>query len=380
MTSLHTKPDITVFAKLCEQQTDLNVYPLAQAVEKNVLCYAGDTLRAAEQDKSLRTQLLQEISRALQYGPGVLAITAAYTDMTVLEEQNTVFETILQQEADKQTGDHFAKAGANSRIWNSLQKSALLNPQSFIDYYKNPLLALVSEAWLGPDFQMTAQVNIVRPGGKAQSPHRDYHLGFQSTDVLEHYPSHVHNMSAMLTLQGAIAHTDMPLESGPTLLLPYSQQYAEGYLAWREPAFKDYFARNAIQLPLKQGDAVFFNPALFHAAGSNRTNDFHRSANLLQVSSAFGRAMESVDRYAISQALYPHLLNSWQQLSDSEQDAVLSSGCEGYSFPTNLDTDPPLGGMAPETHKALTRRALEESWTEGKFRAESAVHKQRRSA
>ncbi|MGB1257486.1 MAG: phytanoyl-CoA dioxygenase family protein, partial [Thiolinea sp.] len=288
MMSLHPKPDIAAFAKLCEQQTKLSDYPLAQTVEKNILCYAGDTLRAAERDKSLRTRLLQEISSTLQSGPGVLVIKAAYTDMAVLEDQNAVFETILQREADKQTGDHFAKAGANGRIWNSLQKSALLNPQSFINYYKNPLIALVSEAWLGPDFQMTAQVNIVRPGGQAQSPHRDYHLGFQSAEVLEQYPAHVHKMSSMLTLQGAIAHTDMPLESGPTLLLPYSQQYEEGYLAWRDAAFKTYFEQNAVQLPIKQGDAVFFNPALFHAAGSNHTTDFHRSANLLQVSSAFG--------------------------------------------------------------------------------------------
>lgn len=34
--------------------------------------------------------------------------------------------------------------------------------------------ALVSEAWLGPGYQITAQTNIVKPGGKAQQPHRDY--------------------------------------------------------------------------------------------------------------------------------------------------------------------------------------------------------------
>ena len=39
-------------------------------------------------------------------------------------------------------------------------------------------LALVSRAWLGPGYQVTSQVNVVRPGGQAQDPHRDYHLGF----------------------------------------------------------------------------------------------------------------------------------------------------------------------------------------------------------
>ena len=48
-----------------------------------------------------------------------------------------------------------------------------------------------------------------------------------------------------------------------------------------------------MQLPLAKGDAAFFNPALFHGAGTNRSADVRRMANLLQVSSAFGRAMET---------------------------------------------------------------------------------------
>lgn len=378
--TLHPAINIDEFANICAQQTEHSNYPHAQAVEKNILLYSGDTLRTAERNDASRVSLLRELAHALLHGPGVLVVQRAYTDPAVLEQQNTVFDTILQREAALENGDHFAQAGANSRIWNALQKSALLDPKGFIDYYKNPILALVSEAWLGPDFQMTAQVNVVHPGGAAQSPHRDYHLGFQTHEALAQYPPHIHPMSAMLTLQGAIAHTDMPLESGPTLLLPYSQQYAQGYLAWRDEAFKDYFARHHVQLPVKQGDVIFFNPALFHAAGNNRTTDFQRSANILQICSTFGRAMESVDRYAITAAIYPTLRKDWPNLSAAEQAALLSSACEGYAFPTNLDTDPPLGGLAPETHKALTLRALEEGWDEDKFNIELTVHRRRRNA
>ena len=39
------------------------------------------------------------------------------------------------------------------------------------------------------------------------------------------YPTHVHLLSPVLTLQGAVAHSDMPVESGPTMYLPYSHQY-----------------------------------------------------------------------------------------------------------------------------------------------------------
>ena len=41
------------------------------------------------------------------------------------------------------------------------------------------------------------------------------------------------------------------------------------------------FQSHHVQLPLAKGDAAFFNPALFHAAGSNRTSDVRRIANLL---------------------------------------------------------------------------------------------------
>ena len=117
----------------------------------------------------------------------------------------------------------------------------------------------------------------------------------------------MHLLSPVLTLQGAVAHSDMPVESGPTMYLPYSHAYEPGYLAWRLPEFRAFFAGRYVQLPLTKGDAVFFNPALFHGAGTNVSADVQRMANLLQVSSAFGRAMETVDRAKVSRAIYPVL-------------------------------------------------------------------------
>ena len=162
-------------------------------------------------------------------------------------------------------GDHFGKPGANDRIWNAAQKLALHAPQVFADYYANDTVALISQAWLGPRYQVTSQVNVVNPSGAAQVPHRDYHLGFVDPDQLAAYPAHLHRMSAVLTLQGAVAHCDMPLESGPTMLLPYSQRFEAGYIAFYRPEFLEYFAAHHVQTPLRKGDAVFFNPGLFHA-------------------------------------------------------------------------------------------------------------------
>ena len=39
------------------------------------------------------------------------------------------------------------------------------DPEAFVDYYANDILALVSDAWLGPGYQVTSQVNVVNPGG-----------------------------------------------------------------------------------------------------------------------------------------------------------------------------------------------------------------------
>jgi ectoine hydroxylase-related dioxygenase (phytanoyl-CoA dioxygenase family) len=163
----------------------------------------------------------------------------------------------------------------------------------------------------------------------------------------------------VLTLQGAVAHCDMPVESGPTMYLPHSQKYEPGYLAWRLPRFEAYFDAHHIQLPLAKGDAVFFNPALFHAAGTNRSAGIRRTANLLQVSSAFGRAMETVDRAAMAEALLPVLRERRAAGASREWlDNVIAATAEGYPFPTDLDRNPPVGGLAPQSQADGLREAL----------------------
>jgi ectoine hydroxylase-related dioxygenase (phytanoyl-CoA dioxygenase family) len=165
------------------------------------------------------------------------------------------------------------------------------------------------------------------------------------------------------------------------MYLPHSQKYAPGYLAWRLPEFRAYFEARYVQLPLAKGDAVFFNPALFHAAGTNRSADIRRMANLLQVSSAFGRAMETVDRQAVANAVYPVLLRRKAEGADQAWlDNVVAASAEGYPFPTNLDSDPPLDGLAPLSQADLMRRALREGWTPQAFRAELRAAAERRES
>ncbi|WP_407330639.1 phytanoyl-CoA dioxygenase family protein [Enterovibrio sp. 27052020O] len=362
-TSFFKPSDVSLddFRTCCEKETHHESYPLATDVISNVVVYDGDDLRRS--NANMRP-FQDEIARVLLDGPGVFAIKRFFSKHAIIDEMSQVFEAVLEKEQGFGAGDHFGKTGpqANGRIWNVFQKSAQVAPKTFVHYYKNPLLQWVSEAWLGPHYQMTAQVNIVRPGGAAQVSHRDYHLGFQQPDETARYPLHIQQMSAMLTLQGAVAHTDMPLESGPTKLLPFSQHYLLGYMAYHAQAFQEYFEQHYVQVALEKGDALFFNPALFHAAGENQTNNFHRCANLLQVSSVFGKPMETVDLAHISRLVYPVLAPLWASnaLSMEEKMTIVTMVTDGYAFPTNLDTDPPIGGLAPESMETLLCRALEE--------------------
>ncbi|MGR8925970.1 phytanoyl-CoA dioxygenase family protein [Rhizobium leguminosarum] len=372
--------DLDDFRSLAEKATVLADYPSASAVEKNVLIYDSRKVMAAAATAEGRRAVLAEICEAFGEGPGVVVFKRAYEDTGIIDRASTIFDAIIEEQHRTATGggDHFAKPGANDRIWNSLEKHCLADPANFAEYYGNAIIALASEAWLGPSYQMTAQVNRVNPGGAAQSAHRDYHLGFQASTVIEQFPAHVHRLSPVLTLQGAVAHCDMPLESGPTLFLPYSQTYVPGYLALKRPEFRDYFERNHVQLPLEKGDVVFFNPALFHAAGTNRSADIKRVANLLQVSSAFGRAMETVNRERMSVRLFPALKILQGRLSLDEIANAVAACAEGYSFPTNLDRDPPLGGLAPKTQAQLMHEALKEGWSDEVFTAALAEQAQKK--
>jgi hypothetical protein len=92
--------------------------------------------------------------------------------------------------------------------------------------------------------------------------------------------------------------------------------------------------------------------------------------------------MESVDRDAMCRALYPVLLAKTGQetMSGTSLEAAVSACAEGYSFPTNLDRDPPVGGLAPETQKQLFLRALQDRMPAADFEAALLARAERRQA
>jgi len=357
--------DIAAFKALTAQVTDAASLQFTDQITNNVPLYDGTTIPLTG---AKRQALMAEWAQVLSTGPGVFAIQKAYSDTSPLDRATEIYLQIIAEEksSGQSNADHFA-AGTNDRVWNSLQKLCLKDPVIFAQVFSRPAIDAAAESWLGPHYQMSAQVNLVRPGGAAQQAHRDYHLGFQTAETAAAFPAHVHHLSPYMTLQGAIAHVDMPIESGPTKLLPFSQSYGPGYMAYRLPAFQDHFEANYVQIPLQKGDALFFNPAIFHAGGDNRTTDVQRFANLLQIGTAMGRVLENIDRTAMCKALYPALQNL--ALTTKEEQAVIAACAEGYPFPTNLNTDPPIGGLAPESQAQLMRRARAENLAPTDFNA-----------
>ncbi len=355
----YTQADVNIndFKHIIQNGMDGSECRLASDVQKGVIIYDAKPILQAvlNNDMDTLTAYKNEMCYILCEGAGVFAILGMYADTTVIENANTIFNNIYQAQQGNKQGDHFSLASNNMRIWNALQKLAIESAVDFVEYYKNPVLHVVCSAWLGSGYQITSQINGVKPGGKSQHMHRDYHLGFQDNATCAKFPLSVQKTSQFLTLQGAVAHTDMPIESGPTKILPHSQKYDLGYMAWREQDFITYFDAHYVQLPLTQGDAVFFNPALFHAAGCNTSSDKVRIANLLQVSSAFGKTMETLNYPAMIESVYPVLYKAYMEKTLTADAVHNVSGCiaDGYAFPTNLEKDIPQSEVAPQNLQNL---------------------------
>ena len=371
--------DVDDLRALVDTVTPAERYPNAEAIDREVVVYDMAVERSPEQ----RQAMLEELADVFGGGPGVVVMRNAVAP-EVIARATEAFEALIEQEkADGiGRGDHFAAPGANDRVWNALEKLAVADPETFVDYYEFEALQLVSTAWLGPAYQVTSQLNVVNPGGLAQAPHRDYHLGFMTDEQAERYPAHVHAVSPMLTLQGAVAHVDMPVESGPTMLLPHSHKYGPGYLAWRRPEVIELFAERHVQTELAAGDAAFFNPAVFHGAGTNHTAGEHgikRMGNLLQISSAMGIALEAVDRDRMCRAVLPSLQArrraGW---SPEALDRAIAATAFEYPFPTNLDRDPPIDGLAPPSQADLLRDAVLDGSSVDEFAAALDAYATRR--
>ena len=92
--------------------------------------------------------------------------------------------------------------------------------------------------------------------------------------------------------------------------------------------------------------------------------------------------METIDNDVMVEAIYPALMARIQAgaISRRQLRDTIAAVADGYAFPTNLDSDPPLGGNAPETGQQLLHRALAETWSPAKLRSAMSAYARRRQA
>src|SRR6185312_14284275 len=115
--------NIDEFAALIERTTNKADYPFAAGVVENVLVYdRADVLKAAAQPES-RKALLAEWVEAMMTGPGIVAFRGAFANTAAIDRSTEIFHAIIAEQHASGTGggDHFAKPGANDRIWNALE-------------------------------------------------------------------------------------------------------------------------------------------------------------------------------------------------------------------------------------------------------------------
>jgi hypothetical protein len=180
----------------------------------------------------------------------------------------------------------------------------------------------------------------------------------------------VHRLSPALTLQGAVAHCDMPVETGPTLYLPHSQKYPAGYLVADRADFRAYFAEHHVQLPLTQGRRRVLQPG---PAARRRAQPLHRrpadgepAAGLLGVRAGDGAGRPRPGGRRRAARAAPHARRG---AAERQLHHVVAAAAEGYPFPADLDRTPPVDGLAPPTRADLLAEAVRDDWDDARFAA-----------
>ena len=296
------------FRAVVEQTTDPADYPHADVgrAERPRLRRRGCASASATAE---RREVQAELARALIDGPGHRRVQGRVPDPAVVDRATAVFDgddrgaeggrrrrrRPLRQAGRQRPG--LGRAG-QARAARRRRCSPTTTPTTCSRWSARPGSA--------PATRSPRRSTSSTPAGRRRSRTATTTSASCPSSRRGRYPAHVHRLSPALTLQGAVAHCDMPVETGPTMYLPHSQKYPAG-LPRLPPAgvHRRTSTSTTCSCRCDKGDAAFFNPALFHGAGTNRSADVRRMANLLQVSSAFGRAMETVDRAAIVPGALP---------------------------------------------------------------------------
>ena len=110
-----------------EQTTGPRTTRTPSRVEQGVLVYDSAAVRASWPTAEGRREVQAELARALSTALGSSCSPGAFDDQSVLDRATAAFNRLIADQRSRGTaaGDHFAKPGANDRVWNALEKLAL---------------------------------------------------------------------------------------------------------------------------------------------------------------------------------------------------------------------------------------------------------------
>ena len=201
--------------------THLDRYPHADRAVQGVLVYDSAAIAAVMGDPARRRELQAELADALANGPGVVVFAGRVRgrrgrrcgDRRVRRHhRRAACRRAARRATTSASPAPTTGSGTPSRSSRSARPtcSSATTPTTSSRWRR--------QAWLGPGYQITSQVNVVNPGGLAQARTATTTSASSRTRSPPSSRRTCTPVSPVLTLQGAVAHSDMPVESGPTLL------------------------------------------------------------------------------------------------------------------------------------------------------------------
>ena len=286
-----------------------------------------------------------EIVNILKDREGFFIVKDAFDPKLIDSNRESYYEIL-----SKEKWDHSRVKGTGKRIWRSLEKLALMDPHGWIYFYCNSALDHVFEAWLGPLYQLTAQINIINQDHKNLPVHFDYHFGMLRKDLQNKFPDTQKYMNQFMTLQAIVPHSNMNFENGGTRIYSGSQKSFVENFNLTEKEVESLFCKNAICPNLNIGDVLFLNSSLLHAGGVNKTSE-DRIALLIQASSAFGIPMEQNDYNLIHDVIFENVCELYKEGKLAFEDGIraIRNSSSSYLFPVNFDEISPRHGILPFT-------------------------------
>ena len=172
------------FVTIVETPTELDEYPTRQPSSR-----ACSSTRRVRCDRSRQRAdgadgVRAELAAAILDGPGIVKFAGAFS-ATCSMPSTATFERIIADE--REAGDRRAATTTPNRAPMTASGTPSRSSPSATRPASSTTTPTTSSPWRpspgsGPAYQVTSQVNVVNPGGDAQAPHRDYHLGFTTDD------------------------------------------------------------------------------------------------------------------------------------------------------------------------------------------------------